>query len=162
VKASGAVSVNGIVSPLAFGTTRAHHPLLSSGDRRDVNRPGKTRQAMSGSKRAVTTRAVVAALIGGAAVAAGLVVATALSAGVAYVLGLGLTTFLTYSYDKLQSKRGGRRVPEPALLVLSLIGGALGGWAGMLIWRHKTRHARFWIAQVVGTVAIAAVAYSTL
>jgi hypothetical protein len=32
----------------------------------------------------------------------------------------------------------------------------------MLIWRHKTRHARFWIAQVVGTVAIAAVAYSTL
>ena len=47
-------------------------------------------------------------------------------------------------------------MPEPALRLLSLIGGALGGWAGMLIWRHKTNHASFWITQVAGTIAIAA------
>ena len=47
-------------------------------------------------------------------------------------------------------------MPETALRLLSLIGGALGGWAGMLIWRHKTNHASFWIAQVAGTIAIAA------
>ena len=41
-------------------------------------------------------------------------------------------------------------------MLLSLIGGALGGWAGMLIWRHKTNHASFWIAQVTGTIVIAA------
>jgi len=108
------------------------------------------------SKRALTTRAVVAALIAGVLVAVALAVATGLSAIVAYVLGLGLTTFLTYGYDKLQAIRGGRRVPEPALRLLSLIGGALGGWAGMLVWRHKTNHAIFWAAQVVGTLAIVA------
>jgi uncharacterized membrane protein YsdA (DUF1294 family) len=45
-------------------------------------------------------------------------------------------------------------VPEQTLLLLSLAGGALGGWAGMLVWRHKTRHTRFWIAQIAGTVVI--------
>ena len=108
------------------------------------------------SKRALTRRAVVAALAAGLVVAIALVVAAGLSVIVAYIVGLGLITFLMYGYDKLQAIRGGRRVPEPALLLLALVGGALGGWAGMLIWRHKTRHASFWIAQVVGTVAIAA------
>ena len=74
---------------------------------------------------------------------------------VAYIVGLGLITFLIYGYDKLQAKRGGRRVPERTLLLLALAGGALGGWAGMLIWRHKTRHASFWIAQIAGTILIA-------
>ena len=74
---------------------------------------------------------------------------------VAYIVGLGLITFLIYGYDKLQAKRGARRVPERTLLLLALAGGALGGWAGMLIWRHKTRHASFWIAQIAGTIVIA-------
>ena len=108
------------------------------------------------SKRELTQRAVVAALVVGVVVAAALVVAIGASVVVAYVLGLGLSTFLIYGYDKLRAVRGGRRVPESALLALSLIGGALGGWAGMLIWRHKTRHASFWIAQGLGTCAIAA------
>ncbi|HEY6892154.1 MAG TPA: DUF1294 domain-containing protein [Solirubrobacter sp.] len=108
------------------------------------------------SKRELTARAVTAAVVAGVLVAVAVVAATSVSAIVAYVLGLGLTTFLTYGYDKLQAVRGGRRIPERALLALTLIGGALGGWAGMLIWRHKTRHASFWIAQVVGTVVIAA------
>ena len=108
------------------------------------------------SKRELTTSAVIAALVAGVLVAAALVVATGVSVIVAYVLGLGLITFLTYGYDKLQAIRGGRRVPEAALRLLSVIGGALGGWAGMLILRHKTNHASFWIAQVTGTIAIAA------
>jgi uncharacterized membrane protein YsdA (DUF1294 family) len=73
---------------------------------------------------------------------------------VAYILGLGLLTFLVFGYDKLQAIRKGRRVPEQTLLLLSLAGGALGGWAGMLVWRHKTRHTRFWIAQIAGTAVI--------
>jgi uncharacterized membrane protein YsdA (DUF1294 family) len=47
-----------------------------------------------------------------------------------------------------------RRVPNAALRLLALLGGALGGWAGMLVWRHKTRHTRFWIAQIAGTAVI--------
>ena len=100
-------------------------------------------------------RALIAAVVSGVALAIALVVA-GLSVIVAYIVAFGLTTFLTYGYDKLQAKRGGRRVPEPALLLLSLIGGALGGWAGMLIWRHKTTRPTFWIAQIAGTAVIAA------
>ena len=108
------------------------------------------------SKRELTKRAVVAALVIGGAVGAALVVAISVPVLVAYVLGLGLSTFLIYGYDKLRAVRGGVRVPESALLTLSVIGGAAGGWAGMLIWRHKTQHAIFWVAQVIGTVVIAA------
>jgi uncharacterized membrane protein YsdA (DUF1294 family) len=108
------------------------------------------------SKREQTRRAVIAALVAGVAVAAALVAAIGVPVLIAYVLGLGLSTFLTYGYDKRRAVRGGGRVPEPALLALSLLGGALGGWAGMVVWRHKTRHTVFWIAQLVGTVAIGA------
>src|SRR3954447_10857992 len=105
-------------------------------------------------KRELTKRAVVAALLVGVVLAAALVVAIGVSVVLAYVVGLALSTFLIYGYDKLRAIRGGQRVPEPALLALALIGGALGGWAGMLIWRHKTQRAIFWIAQVIGTIAI--------
>src|SRR5689334_13545239 len=98
-----------------------------------------------GSRRDMTVRAVVAALVAGVLVAIALVVETGLSVLVAYILGVGLSTFLAYGYDKAQAKRKGRRVPEPALRLLSLLGGALGGWAAMLILRHKTRHASFWL-----------------
>ena len=108
------------------------------------------------SKRALTMRAVIAALIAGVLVAVALGLATGLSVIVAYVLGLGLITFLTYGYDKFRAIRHGRRVPEPALQLQSVLGGALGGWAGMLVWRHKTQHTSFWIAQIVGTVVIVA------
>ena len=108
------------------------------------------------SKSALSMRVVGAALVAGVMLAAVLVAATGLSASLAYVLGLGLVTFAAYSWDKWRAVRGGRRIPEWALIVLSLIGGAVGGWAGMLIWRHKTQHTRFWLAQVAGTIAIAA------
>ena len=104
----------------------------------------------------MTARVVIAALIGGVLIAVGLVAVTALSFVVAYILGFGLITFLTYGYDKVRAVRHGRRVPELALQSLSVLGGALGGWAGMLVWRHKTQHTSFWIAQIVGTVVIVA------
>jgi uncharacterized membrane protein YsdA (DUF1294 family) len=96
------------------------------------------------------------ALIAGVLVALGLVATTGLAAGVAYVVGFGLITFLTYGYDKLRAIRHGRRVPNPALQLLSVLGGAAGGWAGMLVWRHKINHASFWIAQIAGTAVIVA------
>ena len=83
------------------------------------------------SKRAVTARVVIAALIGGVLIAVGLMAVTALSFVVAYIFGFGLITFLTYGYDKFRAIRHGRRVPEPALQLLSVLGGALdrGGHA---------------------------------
>jgi len=104
----------------------------------------------------MTARVVIAALIGGVLIAVGLMAVTALSFVVAYILGFGLITFLTYGYDKFRAVRHGRRVPELALQSLSVLGGALGGWAGMLVWRHKTKHTSFWLAQIAGTAVIVA------
>jgi len=104
----------------------------------------------------MTARVVIAALIGGVLIAVGLVAVTALSFVVAYILGFGLITFLTYGCDKFRAVRHGRRVPELALQSLSVLGGALGGWAGMLVWRHKTKHTSFWLAQIAGTAVIVA------
>ncbi|MGH2559780.1 MAG: DUF1294 domain-containing protein [Thermomicrobiales bacterium] len=62
-----------------------------------------------------------------------------------------VVTLLAFAFDKGLAKAGGRRVPEVVLLGLSLCGGVLGGWIGMLGFRHKTRHRRFWVVQWVAT-----------
>ena len=64
----------------------------------------------------------------------------------------GLTMAL-FRYDKFQAGRGGRRVPEIVLYGLALVGGFIGGWAGMLIRpRHKTNHPLFWVVMIVSTL----------
>ena len=63
---------------------------------------------------------------------------------------LNFLNFLLFGYDKFQAKRGGWRIPEKVLLGLSLCGGGIGGLAGMLTFRHKTRKNIFYLATVVG------------
>jgi uncharacterized membrane protein YsdA (DUF1294 family) len=64
-----------------------------------------------------------------------------------------------YGWDKLQAKRGGRRVPEIVLHALALSGGFLGGWAGMFVFWHKVRHANFWVVLIAASAAHGALAY---
>lgn len=42
--------------------------------------------------------------------------------------------------DKSRAKRGAWRVPEKTFFLLALLGGCVGCWAGMYLFRHKTRH----------------------
>lgn len=63
---------------------------------------------------------------------------------------LNFINFLLYGYDKFQAKQGGWRIPERVLLGLSLFAGGIGGLAGMLVFRHKTRKNIFWFANIVG------------
>ncbi|WP_373232493.1 DUF1294 domain-containing protein [Cohnella sp.] len=69
---------------------------------------------------------------------------------VAYVVIICFITLLMMAYDKKQARKGGRRIPERTLFLLSAIGGALGGIVGMRIWRHKTKHTSF----VIGLPAL--------
>ncbi len=47
------------------------------------------------------------------------------------------------AWDKRAAKKGAVRIPESSLLGLAALGGSLGVLAGMLAFRHKTRHLSF-------------------
>ena len=68
-----------------------------------------------------------------------------------WLIGLGAVTFALFAWDKRRSRAGGGRVPETILLTFVLAGGVAGGWIGMLLLRHKTRHVTFWVVQWAAT-----------
>ena len=59
------------------------------------------------------------------------------------LLALNIITFIVYGIDKLKAKKGWWRIPETTLLLLAAIGGSIGAWLGMMVWRHKTQHLKF-------------------
>lgn len=67
-----------------------------------------------------------------------------------YLVVINLVTFLTMFSDKRKAEKARRRIPERTLFMLVAIGGGIGGIAGMYVFRHKTKKARF----VVGFPAI--------
>ena len=46
-------------------------------------------------------------------------------------------------FDKWKAKRDKWRVPEKTLLMFAAIGGTIGAFAGMQVFRHKTKHWKF-------------------
>lgn len=59
------------------------------------------------------------------------------------LLAINLLTFLLYGIDKWKAKRARWRIPESVLLGMAAIGGSVGAWVGMRVWRHKTQHTKF-------------------
>lgn len=53
---------------------------------------------------------------------------------------MSLVSFWLMYYDKQCARRGKRRIPEKTLFLAAALFGALGGTAGMWIFRHKTKH----------------------
>ena len=62
-----------------------------------------------------------------------------------YALGINAVTFLAFAVDKRQAVKGGCRIPENDLILLSLLGGAAGGLAAMFLCHHKKRKPKFYI-----------------
>ena len=70
-----------------------------------------------------------------------------------YLILINLVGFVLYALDKVKSKRkGSRRIPERMLLWMARLGGGLGCWIGMMLFRHKTKHIRFKILVPLWTV----------
>ena len=71
-----------------------------------------------------------------------------------YFVLLSLITFIVYGIDKTKAKKGKWRVKEARLLILSLIGGAMGGFIAMKKFRHKTtkEHWYFTFVNVLGII----------
>ena len=60
-----------------------------------------------------------------------------------YLVAINVVTFLLYGIDKFKAKRSRWRIPESVLLGFAVIGGSVGAWLGMMVWRHKTQHKKF-------------------
>lgn len=76
-------------------------------------------------------------------------------------LALNLLTFIIYGIDKLKAKNAKWRISEATLILLAIIGGSIGAWLGLQVWRHKTQHKKFYIGipvililQVVATIYV--------
>lgn len=85
-----------------------------------------------------------------------------------YLLAINIVSFFLYGIDKYKAKKDNRRqaesniklalniaearrrktivkcrISEATLLMMAVIGGSIGAWAGMRLWHHKTMHKKF-------------------
>jgi uncharacterized membrane protein YsdA (DUF1294 family) len=81
----------------------------------------------------------------------------------AFLLAINLLAFAAFGWDKRQARLGRWRVKESTLLMLALLGGTPGAFAGRAVFRHKTRKQPFvtqlWLIVALQAVAAAALAW---
>lgn len=57
-----------------------------------------------------------------------------------YAVIVNIIGFLLMGIDKRRARKHQWRVPEKTLFMIALLFGAVGTWAGMYVFRHKTKH----------------------
>lgn len=57
-----------------------------------------------------------------------------------YLVGINLIGLVLMGVDKAKAVRHAWRIPEKVLFGAAFLGGSLGAWLGMYLFRHKTRH----------------------
>lgn len=62
-----------------------------------------------------------------------------------YACVINVIAFFMYGFDKQKAKRRQWRIPESTLLGVAVIGGSIGAFLGMQIFRHKTKKPKFYI-----------------
>ena len=60
-----------------------------------------------------------------------------------YLLIINLIAFVLYGIDKKRAIRNEFRIRERILLWIARLGGAIGSWLGIKLFRHKTKHTKF-------------------
>ena len=60
-----------------------------------------------------------------------------------YLFAINIVSFFLYGIDKYKAKKNQWRISEATLLLIAVIGGSIGAWAGMRLWHHKTMHKKF-------------------
>lgn len=60
-----------------------------------------------------------------------------------YLVVINLIAFVLYGIDKKRAIRNEHRIRKSALLWIARLGGAIGSWLGIKIFRHKTKHTKF-------------------
>ena len=59
---------------------------------------------------------------------------------IAWLAAMSLVLLAVMGADKRRAVRALWRVPERRLFLLAALGGGCGGWLGMRLFHHKTRH----------------------
>ncbi len=69
---------------------------------------------------------------------------------IAYIVLVNIIGFALMGIDKRKARKNAFRVPEATLFAMAIIGGSLGSFLGMHLFRHKTKHLSF----IIGMPAI--------
>ena len=75
-----------------------------------------------------------------------------------FLLIMNAVGLLVMLIDKGKARRNAWRIPEATLMGIAALGGSVGVLAGMYLFRHKTRHPKFYLgvpAILVAQVALA-------
>ena len=62
---------------------------------------------------------------------------------VLYLIIINAVGLLLMLADKRAAKKSAWRIPEARLMGIALSGGCFGIYAGMMLFRHKTKHPKF-------------------
>ncbi len=63
--------------------------------------------------------------------------------GLAYLVVMNVIGLAVFGYDKRCAIKRRWRVPEKTLFLTALLGGSVGSYVGMFVFRHKTLHWKF-------------------
>lgn len=74
---------------------------------------------------------------------------------------LNLWAFASFGADKRKARLNKPRTPESTLLLLAAVGGVLGAWLGVRVFRHKNRKKAFLVPLVIASV-VAVLAWYTV
>lgn len=61
----------------------------------------------------------------------------------AFLIVMNVIGFAAFGYDKHCAVRHRWRAPEKTLFLIAFLGGSLGSYVGIFVFRHKTRHLKF-------------------
>ncbi len=64
---------------------------------------------------------------------------------IVYLIIINIISFLMFYIDKRKAKKHLWRIPEATLLFFAFIGGSFGAFIAMRLFRHKTKHAKFYV-----------------
>lgn len=75
-----------------------------------------------------------------------------------FLLVMNILAFAMYGLDKYYAMADKWRISEKNLLLVAYLGGSIGAYAAMRIFRHKTKHAKFTIGVPLAIVLHIAIA----
>ncbi|KGX93404.1 membrane protein [Pontibacillus halophilus JSM 076056 = DSM 19796] len=74
-----------------------------------------------------------------------------------YIVMINLIGVVLMRVDKQRAKRNQWRIQEKTLFGVAVMGGSVGIWTGMRLYRHKTKHSSFVIG--IPLIAILQIAF---